>query len=150
MSRPELAQLINDKVGVLFEDPVTTALDDAAFRSVGDRLGAVDAMIAKRDLTRPGQHGHGQFVAGQFFRLLSHLRNVAVVIEAAAKGARLSHLHDVVLNFFLGEGVRVVGKVPEEMAKVLLFTSFDQEPGDIHVHVHGEVPIRDTRVREPG
>ena len=41
------------------------------------------------------------------------------MIQAAAKGVRLSHLHDVVLNLFFGEGVRIIGKVPEEMAKIL-------------------------------
>src|SRR6478752_4643903 len=146
MSRPELPQLINDELGLLFKNPVPALLDHATFPVVGNRLGTVDAMITEGSLTRPCQHGHSELVAAQFFRLLGHLRNTAVVIQAAAKVTRLPHLHDEVLDVFLGECTWIVSKVPEEMTQVLLFTPFYQEPGDIHVHVHAEVPIRDTRI----
>jgi hypothetical protein len=40
---------------------------------------------------------------------------------------------------------RNLGKVPQ----VLLFAPLDQETRDVHVHVHPEVPIRNSRIHVP-
>jgi hypothetical protein len=74
------------------------------------------------------------------------LRDEAVVVEARPQVARLLHLHGVLLNVLLGNCARVVGEIPEEMPKILLLAPFNEEAGDIHVGVHGEMPIGDPRV----
>ncbi len=108
---------------------------------------AQSKQCAPKDLRPPqASMGIGQLAAGQFFGLFGHLRNVAIVIEARSKVARLLHLHHIELKLFIGNGIRVVCKVPEKMAEILIFAPFHQEPRDIHVHMHSEMPIRHTRV----
>jgi hypothetical protein len=142
----ELAQLIGNEIRLLLEDPVSAFLDDAAFRSDRDGSGAIDAVITKRSATCPRQHGHRKLVAGQLLRLLGHLRNVAIVIEAGPKVSGLPHLHHIELDLFFRKRLRVVGKIPEKVPQILVFPPFNQKPGDVHVHMHSEMPVRHARV----
>src|ERR1700742_3442673 len=119
MSWPELTELPDNEIGLLLKDPVAAFLDDTAFRAVGNCLGRIDAMTTKGPPAAPGQHRYGELVSGQLSGLFRHLRNVAIIVQAGAKVSRLTHLHDIGLHLVFGNAVRIVGKVPEKMTKVL-------------------------------
>jgi hypothetical protein len=68
----------------------------------------------------------------------------------SAKVSRLSHLRDVEVRFFFRNCVRVVGKIPKKMTEILLFAPFDQKPGNVHVHVHSQMPIGHALVHLAG
>jgi hypothetical protein len=55
MAWPELIQLIHNKIRVLFKNPVPTFLDDTLFRTAGNRLGRIDAMIAEGSAATPAK-----------------------------------------------------------------------------------------------
>src|SRR5580704_16398212 len=99
MSRPELAQLTDNEIRLLFKNPMPAFVDHAAVRTVGNRLGGTDAMIAEGSPAAPRQHRYRKLAPGQLLCLLGHLRNVAVMIQAGAKVSRLPHMHDVKLKF---------------------------------------------------
>jgi len=54
------------------------------------------------------------------------------------------------VTFLLWQGRRVVGEVAEEVPKVLLLATLDQESRDVHVHVHTEMPIGHARINVSG
>src|SRR4030088_3366636 len=112
MSWPELAQLTNNKIGLFFKNPVPAFLDDATLGTVGYCPGTIEAVITEGSLTTPGQHGYCKLAAGQFFRLFGHLWNVAIEIQTCPKVPGLPHLHDIELNIFFRNRIRVVRKVP--------------------------------------
>src|SRR5437868_5705888 len=79
---PELGGLVADEVRLLLEHPVPAFLDDATLGASGDCLGRIEAVIAEGSHAAIGQHGNPEPAARQVPRLVSHLRDVAVVIEA--------------------------------------------------------------------
>ena len=117
---------------------------------IGGRLCRVEAMISERSMTSPSQHRHSQRVYGQFSSLRGHLRNVAAVVQARAEAAWLPHMHDVLLYFTLGYRRRVIGEIAEEVPQVLLLPALDKQSGDVHVYVHPQMPIGNSRIDASG
>src|SRR5262249_790381 len=147
---PEARELLANEVGLLFRHPMTAFLDHAAFGADRDRLRAVDAMRSERTHPGPGEHWYPQLLPRQFSRLLRHLRDVAVKVQAGAQIGRLAHLNDIALDVFLGYRVGVVGEIAEEMPQIPILASLDEEGRDIHVHVHTQMPVGDAGIDVPG
>src|SRR5262245_27656379 len=146
MARPKGIKLLADELSLLFEDPMAALLDDAPLGGDGDHLSAVETVSTKGSAARPSEHRRRQLLSHQLARLLRHLRDVAVVVQARPQVAGLAHLHDVTLQLVLRDGRRVVGEVAKEMPKVLLLPALDQKTRDIHVHVHREMPVGYPRI----
>src|SRR4051812_7582345 len=68
------------------------------------------------------------------------------MVETRTKVSGLAHLPGVLLNLVFRDSGRVIGEVAKEMPKVLLFAPFDQKAGNVHIHMHSEMPIRDARI----
>src|SRR5262245_26281706 len=120
---------------------MTAFLDHAALRTDRDRLRAVYAVRSQGTHTTPREHWYLQLFLCQFSRLLRHLRDVAVMVEAGAQIAGLTHLSDIARDLFLGYRVGVVGEIAEEMPQIPILASLDQEGRDVHVHVHAQMPV---------
>src|SRR5262245_8564923 len=118
LARPEFAKLLADEVRLFLEDPMAALLDDPPLGGNGYRFGAVDAVVAEGSLARPGEHRRRQFCLGEFACLFSHLRDVAIVVEAGTQVAWLPHLHDVALHLVFRDRPRVIGEIAKEVPQV--------------------------------
>ena len=72
------------------------------------------------------------------------------MIEARATVSGLRHRHHVWFNVVRGHSRGVDGEIAKEVPKVLLLAALNQEPGDAHIHVHAEMPIRHALIDVAG